>query len=233
MTTLQRRYAPDSVEPPALVSAGFAANEVAVADAPHPLMEEYPGCSYVSNNLLFVAERRVPAVVADAADAERGMCLAVRFDLAGLPADHWNHGGYATLRLAKPIEIPAQANGIGLWVKGNASLGRLAWELTDAKGRVFISNGTPRDGAVLLNAGYENEFTHTGWRFLKMALTPKYAIPQSWFSMHWHNAEGTAMTPPFKVTALVVSSSQKLPRIDGFAPVRDQEIRLGRMAAYE
>lgn len=184
------------------------------------------------NERSFQAEYRVPATVSDVEDAEKGKCVSAAFDLSKLPNDSWNHGGYVMLRFKKPIGIPPDADGIGMWVKGNASLGRLAWEVEDSNGNSFISNGTPRDGAGNLVKLYENEFDFTGWRFLHMALTTALAKPQEWFSLQWHGMKKTSMAKPVMVTGILLSTSQKLPHIFEFLPVKDQEIRFGKIVFF-
>ncbi len=180
----------------------------------------------------FQALRRVPVSLSDVSDPEKGKCVSVRFDLSGLPRDSWNHGGYAMLRFRTPLEIPPDADGIGMWVKGNASLGRLAWEIMDSNGRTFLSNGSPRDGGTGLLQAYENEFDFTSWRFLHMALSPSLAKPRDWFSYQWHSAEKAKMGKPRKLTGILVSSSQKLPHIFEFLPVRNQEIRFMKILFF-
>ncbi len=226
--TIARKYEPEGSEPPALVSVGLRKTDLIAEDKPHPLLEDYR-----KDFMLYVPEQVVPAVVADVTDADKGDCLSVRFDLAGLPQDSWSHSGYVTLKLAKPIDIPEDANGIGIWTKGNSSLGLLLWEVVDSKGNVFISNGFPGDGATLLNVAYENGFASSGWRFLRMPLTRKDAMPQKWFALQWYNKAKGALKPPLKLTGIVVSSSQKMTHINELAPVREQEIRLGKLAVYK
>lgn len=184
------------------------------------------------NARTFQAEYRVPAAVSEADDPEKGKCVSVKFDLSKIPNDSWNHGGYAMLRFKKPVDIPPDADGIGMWVKGNGSLGRLAWEIEDANGNSFISNGAPNDGAGNLVKAYENEFDFTEWRFLYMALTPALAKPAEWFSLQWHGMKKSSMKPPFKLTGILLSTSQKFPHIFEFLPVKNQEILFEKIVFF-
>ncbi len=208
-----------------LASFQFKAGDFIRDTEPEPHIDGRP-----FHERYFQASNLVPAVIADVNDPEKGECVSVRFDLSKLPKDSWNHGGYSLFKLKKPIDLPANADGIGLWVKGNGSCGRLVWEVTDSGGNTFISNGDRKNGSESLNWLYENEFDFTGWRFLSMALTRRYAKPAQWFSMQW-DGKGT-MRPPLKLTGILFSSSQKIPHIFELVPVENQEIRFGRLTLF-
>ncbi|MBO5761406.1 MAG: hypothetical protein J6S53_07680 [Lentisphaeria bacterium] len=182
------------------------------------------------NDRSFQASFLVPSTIRDVKDAEKGESIAVKFDISTLPEDYWYHGGYTMYRFKKPIPIPAGADGIGMWVKGNSSLGRLAWEIRDNKGNSFISNGEPRNGANMLNAMYDNEFYSSSWRFMYMALTPLMAQPKNWFSLQWHGKGAVGI--PREVTGILLSTSNKLPRIFELRKVTNQEIRFRKMVFF-
>ena len=182
------------------------------------------------NDRSFQASFLVSSSIKDVNDEEKGKSVAVKFDVSTLPDDHWYHGGYTMYRFKKPIPIPAGADGIGMWVKGNGSLGRLAWEVRDNRGRSFISNGEPRNGANALNAMYDNEFYSPSWRFMYMALTPLMAQPKSWYSLQWHG--NGAIGTPKEVTGILLSTSNKLPRIFELQKVINQEIRFRKIVFF-
>lgn len=183
------------------------------------------------NDRSFQAVNLVKSTIKDVNDREKGKCVEVAFDISNLPADHWYHGGYTMYRFKKPIPIPENADGIGLWVKGNGSLGRLAWEVKDHRGNFFISNGEPRNGANLLNVMYDNEFYSPSWRFMYMALTPVMAQPQNWFSLQWHGKKG-AIGKAKEVTGILLSTSNKMPRIFELQKVKEQKITLKKMSFF-
>ena len=176
------------------------------------------------NTRSFQATYQVNSTIRDVKDAEKGTCTAVTFDVSPLPKDSWYHGGYTMYRFKNPIPIPENADCIGVWLKGNASLGRLAWEVTDDTGRSFISNGEPRNGANSLNAAYDNEFYSSAWRFMYMALNKKSARPSDWLYLQWHGHDKQTVRKPVKVTGILLSTSNKYPRIFELVPVRDHTV---------
>ena len=178
------------------------------------------------NTRSFQAAYLVNSTIRDVKDAEKGVCTAVTFDVSPLPKDSWYHGGYTMYRFKNPIPIPSDADCIGIWMKGNGSLGRFAWEVTDETGKSFIANGEPRNGATALNAAYDNEFYSTAWRFRYMALNKKSAkpFPLPWFPLQWHGHGKQTMRTPVKVTGILLSTSNKYPRIFELVPVRDHTV---------
>ena len=72
-------------------------------------------------------------------DSERGRCLELELKREGtVPAIV---GEYTALRLKEPVPIPGKPHSVGMWVRGDSSWGRVFWEITDAKGERWRSNG--------------------------------------------------------------------------------------------
>lgn len=178
----------------------------------------------------------VPVRIADAPDTGKGKGIRVNFDVAGLPEEPWNRAAYVKLVPEYPIIIPAQAQKIGIWIKGNKSRGRLIWEITDSMGRKYLSAGSPENGAFSLNDAYENQFSFEGWRFLAMPLTRKYAEPKDWFGYQWCGPEGRSamsMRRPFMITGIFLSTTRNADHITGLFPVKNQELTLGTISFYK
>ena len=172
----------------------------------------------------FRIKNRIPAKVTKYIDKTKGAVTKISFDIASLPVnDRWNHGGYTVIRLKEPVSIPKGADYLGIWVKGNDSMGRFAWEVEDRMGRKFVSH-----------AGYRNELKFGSWQFLSMPLNPKYAGGTVGFGYQWMNPKRIkSIYGPVKVTGVVVSTSVKREEIFQLGKVEKQEIMLGKAVAYK
>ena len=99
----------------------------------------------------------------------------VEISLPVQPGDRPLATRYGRLIPKKPIEIPGRADALGVWVKGNASWGRLVYQLRDAKGETWLSAGTKDD--------WNSDDPHAlgyvsfeGWRYVRFPLPTN----QSW-----------------------------------------------------
>jgi hypothetical protein len=112
-----------------------------------------------------------PELRAEFDQGEKGAQVAV-----ALPVEAANRPlatRYGRLVPQKPIEIPGRAEALGVWVKGNASWGRLVYQLRDAKGEVWLSRGTKddwncNDPHALGYVSFE------GWRYVRFPLPSNY-----------------------------------------------------------
>ena len=224
LETLERKFAFDAPADPLKTLEFSSSDLVRVKEKDFRIDGRKP------NAMTFQAVHQVDSSLTDVTDREKGKVVSVKFDLSTLPQDDWIHGGYTMYRFKKPIVIPQDADGVGIWVKGNESFGRFAWEVRDSRGNSFISNGEPDNGAGILNMMYENELDFGCWRFLHMALTPLMAKPANWFGLQWHG-KGAIRTPKM-ITGMLLSSSNKLPGIFELKKVKNQEIRLGKILFF-
>ncbi len=76
---------------------------------------------------------------------------------------------YGRLIPLEPVVIPGRADALGIWVRGNASWGRLVYQVRDARGEVWLSAGTKDDWNVddPHAMGYVN---FEGWRYVRFPL---------------------------------------------------------------
>ncbi len=211
-------------------SATLSAASVEADATPDARFDVYTASPFTTGGICAEPKFPVPVKISSAPNTGNGAGISVKFDVSALPENAWNEAGYTELILKKPIEVPAQAGRIGIWVKGNWSRGRLFWEITDALGRKYLSIGDPYNGAFGLVHAYENHFGYDGWRFLSFPLSPKYAVPESFYSYQWHGPDrrsAASMRPPFRVTRIILTTTAKIDRIFEMLPVKNQEITLG------
>ncbi len=171
----------------------------------------------------FKIKNRIPAKVSSYMDKDKGKTLKIAFDVSSLPQnDRWNHGGYTVIRFKTPMDVPRNTDYLGIWVKGNDSMGRFAWEVTDQKGRKYVSH-----------LGYRNELKFGDWQFLSMPLNPQLAGGTVGFGYQWMNPNRIkSMYGPVKITGIVVSTTVKREEIFRLGKVEKQEILLGNAFAF-
>jgi hypothetical protein len=75
---------------------------------------------------------------------------------------------YGAIVAKTPIAIPGKASALGVWIDGNSSWGRIAYQLRDAKGELWTSIGTPDD--------WNCDDIHT-WSFVKFEGTRYVRFP--------------------------------------------------------
>ena len=103
---------------------------------------------------------RVPGkfTLAQVKDEERGRCLELTLNRSGTLPDIVSE--YTALRLKNPLPVKQAGDAIGLWVKGDSGWGKIIFELEDAQGAQWRTEGVwhdwPGDLAVC----------HDGWRFM-------------------------------------------------------------------
>lgn len=152
---------------------------------------------------------------------------------------------YTTVRLKEPMEMPGRPCAFGVWVKGNSSWGRIRFEFTDAKGRVFgcywrAGGWNPFDWPAVYAVNFD------GWAFVSGSLDNS---PLHWDdtlglvgnapSWPWRQISGPDFVTgkvydyPIRLTAISVSVNRsKFTLIDGFKP-SDPSILLNDVVSIE
>ena len=85
---------------------------------------------------------------------------------------------YGAIKPVKPIEIPGKASALGVWVKGNASWGRVIYQLHDAKGEIWTSVGTKNDWNCD-DAHCWSYVKFEGWRYVRFPLPGNHTWDQA------------------------------------------------------
>ncbi len=127
-----------------------------------------PDASYADNHY---GVRRVTdpqlAAAFDPSDASHGGAVAVT--LPEQPGDRPLAIRYGRIVLREPAEIPGKAAAVGLWVRGNASWGRVAWRLVDAEGERWTSIGGRNSYNCDDTHGW-SRICFEGWRYVRFPL---------------------------------------------------------------
>jgi hypothetical protein len=160
-------------------------------------------------------------------DPDKGFCLELDPQPSGeLPAIV---GEYASLRLKEPVLIPGQPHSLGVWIKGDSSWGRIFWELEDAKGERWISNGG-HDGGDW--AG-QSSLDFDGWCFMTFPLTSSspyaHLEPGKGFGQWKGNGDGK-LDYPLKLSGLFAETHRSALNLTEMHPVRGK-IRIKEVSA--
>jgi hypothetical protein len=117
------------------------------------------------------AIRRVtdPNLKAEFGPGEAGHPEAVTVTLPVEPGDRPMASRYGQLKLKSPVTIPGKASALGVWIKGNASWGRVAYQCRDAKGETWVSTGTKDDWNCDDTHGW-SYVGFEGWRYVRFPL---------------------------------------------------------------
>lgn len=149
--------------------------------------------------------------VAKVSDKARGPCLEVRLDKDATNAPCAFLTEYTTLTFRKPVALPADSKGVGLWVKGDGNGGQVRFEIEDGKGRVFRTF----DYGNLTYEGLDAEgrlcVDFAGWRYVSFGIGAS-----GWYTM---SGDKSPPTPPYKVRAVTVGVNRARYGLTGFRPV--------------
>lgn len=157
-------------------------------------------------------------------DAEKGACveLELRTNVTHNLGRHLTE--YAVLRLAEPAAVEGAAAGLGVWVRGNSSWGRVLFEIEDAGGEVWRSVGTGGWGCDVLDWPGNAAVNFDGWSFvaLPLAATPLFndrspgPLLEQWVS----GGGDKRIDQPVRVRALIVEMHRTALDLVDFKPVR-------------
>jgi hypothetical protein len=171
--------------------------------------------------------------LADGTGACIRVTLASRTDLPDLVAE------YAVLEPKNgPMAIPGKPDGIGVWVNGNAGWGRVVFEVTDAKGRRWSSNGWEESPGSWDMSDWEGDTTinFDGWRFISCGLPLHY--PSGYYGPAFHNwrCQGdnsltNQLAYPLQFSRLFVVMRQKLVHVTDMVAAKSSTLELRSLAA--
>ncbi len=142
-------------------------------------------------------------------------------------------GRYMILEPEKSISIPGKPNTIGIWVKGNSNWGRIIFEVIDAKGRRWTSNGWEDAPNSWDMSDWEDEtsINFDGWKFISTAFPLHY--PSGYYESdfcNWRcqgdNSETNKMVYPLKFNRLYIIMREKLVYVTDMVPANSMTIKL-------
>ena len=157
-------------------------------------------------------------------------------------------GRYAIFEPAGgPLPMPGQPKGVGVWVNGNSNWGRVIFEVLDAKGRRWTSNGW--NEALHSEAEKPNTWDMSdweartcinfdGWKFISMGLDLHY--PSGYYApdfRHWRCEKDNSITNqiayPLRFNRLYVIMREKLVYVTDMVPAKSMSIELRDLTAFE
>jgi len=94
---------------------------------------------------------------------------------------------YVEFALARPRALPGRPTALTARVKGNGGWGRLMFELTDARGRVWNSSGNQYPGSTNSSDNKGDSYvSFDGWQTMTIALPGQYDAPDQWVARPGH-----------------------------------------------
>jgi hypothetical protein len=196
-----------------------------------------PDTMYETNH--FAVKRVVdPNLKAAFGQGETGHVNAVAVTLDREPNDRPLATRYGVLQSKQPIPIPGQASALGLWIKGNAGWGRVAYQLRDAKGEIWTSIGTRDDW----NADDPHGWSYVnfeGWRYVRFPLpgSRPYDAARMLETTWWGSREGAKgsydgiVDLPLSVEKIFVEARNEVPYLSEMKTVPERAFKLSQLIA--
>jgi len=144
-------------------------------------------------------------------------------------------GRYVMLEPAGgPIPIPGKPDTIGIWVHGNSNWGRVFFELTDAKGRRWSSNGYGEAPNSWDLSDWQGDtcISFDGWRLITLRLPDHYAGSGHYgpnfyqWRCHDDNNKENQIAYPIKFSRLYLILREKLVYLTDMVPAKSMSIGL-------
>jgi hypothetical protein len=149
---------------------------------------------------------RVPGEVAltRVDDDQRGPCLQLELRRQGTLPDIV--GEYTRLKRVPSEPVMGQPTAVGVWVRGDSGWGKVIFEIEDAAGALWLSEGVwhdwPGDLAIC----------HDGWRFMSFPLDGKMPVRNISPGARWTSTSPTRKSSiqfPIKLAGLSVVLNRK------------------------
>lgn len=160
---------------------------------------------------------------------------------------------YSVLEHKTGIELPGKPTEIGMWVNGNASWGRIIYELIDAKGERFLSIGASKSGGAstwmldwmpeemaeqrgdLSQADWNtndvfglSRFSFEGWRLVRFPLPGNFPGENfHWpYSSQWKHTDDDVVDYPLTLKRLIVELPENTLHLRDYSPANRKEVYL-------
>ncbi len=160
---------------------------------------------------------------------DQGLALSIgpQDDVAPIVAHH------LMVEPLAPIALAGEPERIGVWVDGNANWGRIYFEIEDAAGRTWTSNGWNEEQGSWDMSDWEETtaINHDGWRFISMELPRHYASGYYQPSFrHWRcqgdNSKTVQLKYPLTFKRFHIVMRSHLVYVNQMVPARSATIRL-------
>lgn len=185
---------------------------------------------YASNN--WDMAREPVAMAQDFVKSEERTSTVWRVTMAERPVGKPCVGFYGVFAPAKPILIPGKARALGVKGKGHSQWFRYIYEVTDAKGEVWLSCGE-RNAWNSDDIHSRSYFNHDGWRYME------FPLPASSPGDHyreagcysWGGSEDGIVDLPLTLTRVIVEMRTDMIYVNELLPVKDLSIELDDLVA--
>jgi hypothetical protein len=136
-------------------------------------------------------------------DGEKGPCLELKLVRKGGVPDIVSE--YAVLRLREPVPVPGTPTDVGLWVKGDSGWGKVIFDLEDAGGAVWRTEGSWHDWPGDLS------ICHDGWRFMRFPVDGSSDEINISAGRRWNRirGKGSRIRFPVKLAGLCVVMNRR------------------------
>lgn len=188
--------------------------------------------AYATNHF---AVRRIidPNLKAEFGQGEADHPDAVAITLPIEPSDRPMATRYGALKLNAPVSIPGKASALGVYIKGNSSWGRIAYQLRDAKGEIWTSTGTKDDW----NCDDTHAWSYVnfeGWRYVRFPLpgTHPYDSARELETTWWGSRGGDGVVDlPLAVEKIFVEARNEVPYLGEMKQVPERSYKLSHLVA--
>lgn len=177
-----------------------------------------------------------PMLKPDFSAGEPGHEDAVAITLPVQGGDRPLANRYGALRAKEPVVIPGQASALGIWIKGNSSWGRVVYQVRDANGELWTSNGTKDDW----NCDDTHAWSYVsfdGWRYVRFPLpgNEPWDAARSLETTWWGHRDGDGIVDlPLRLEKIYVEARNEAPVLGRMTlvPVRGYKLA-GLAVEYE
>lgn len=186
--------------------------------------------AYANNHF---AIRRItdPTLQVDFAQGEEGYPDALSVTLPAGSDDRPLANRYGSLKPKKPMVISGKATALGIHIKGNNSWGRIVYQLRDAKGEIWTSNGTRDDWNCDDTHGWS--YIHfDGWRYVRFPLPSShpYDAARGLETTWWGSSGGDGIVDyPLSVERIFVEARNEVPWLGQMKQIPDRSYKLSQL----
>jgi len=189
-----------------------------------------PYARYASNHWDIM---RVPGtMVSESVDSAERQSKVWRITLQEPEKERKLAAWYGVFSPAKPIELPGKANGLGVWINGKSSWGRIIYELEDANGEIWQSVGT-KDSWNCDDIHSWSSFNFDGWRYVEFPLPGNlpYDNYREKDNVWWNNSAEGIVDLPVKLTKIIIEQRTHSIYVNECLTVPDRSVELHNLVA--
>ncbi len=155
-----------------------------------------------------------------------------RVSMTERPASKPCVGFYGVFTPPKPILIPGRAKALGIHAKGSSQWSRIIYELTDAKGEVWLSCGK-KDVFNADDIHSRSYINHDGWRYMEFPLPASSPgdnyREKSCYS--WGSVDDGIVDLPLTLNKVIVEMRTDMVYVDQMIPVDDLSVEFDDLVA--